>query len=171
LNLVCPLSSGLLLGILCIGCAGYTLGPTNGVGAREKTVQITPFLNETMEPRLTDAVTSQLHKEFQRDGTFQLATHEPGDIVVSGVITTYDRHELSFSRNDILTVQDYRLMLKARVTARDRVTGKVILDQPVSGFTLIRVGSDLTSTERQALPLLAADLAKNVAALLVDGSW
>ena len=56
------------------------------------------------------------------------------------------------------------------MTARDRSTGKVILDQPVTGFTLIRVTTDLTSTERQALPLLAADLAKNVTALLAEGA-
>jgi len=36
---------------------------------------------------------------------------------------------------------------------------------------MIRVGDDLTSTERQALPLLAADLAKNVTTLLVEGTW
>ena len=78
---------------------------------------------------------------------------------------------MSFSRNDILTVRDYRLSLTAQITARDRTSGKIILDQPVTGYTLIRVESDLASTERQSLPLLAADLAKNVTALLVDGSW
>jgi hypothetical protein len=41
----------------------------------------------------------------------------------------------------------------------------------VTGTTLIRVTTDLTSTERQALPLLAADLAKNVTALLAEGAW
>ena len=57
------------------------------------------------------------------------------------------------------------------MTARERSTGKVILNQPVTGYTLIRVTTDLTSTERQALPLLAADLAKNVTALLAEGGW
>jgi Lipopolysaccharide-assembly len=153
------------------GCAGYTLGPTNGLAAREKSVQIAPFSNQTLEPRLTDAVTAQLRKQLQRDGTYQLATHDNGDLVLSGVITGFQRHEMSFLRNDLVTVRDYRLSLTAQVTARDRVSGKLILDQPVSGYTIIRVGADLTSTERQALPLLAADLAKNVTALLVDGSW
>ena len=47
----------------------------------------------------------------------------------------------------------------------------MILDRRVTGSTLLIVGSDLTSAERQALPLLAADFAKNVTALLVDGAW
>ena len=153
------------------GCAGYKLGPVNGLTAREKSVQVNPFDNKTLEPYLTDAVTSQLRKQLQRDGTYQLASHNDGDIVVSGSVTRYMRQEVSFSSSDILTVRDYRLELSAQVTARDRSTSKVILDQVVIGTTLIRVTTDLTSTERQALPLLAADLAKNVTALLAEGAW
>ncbi len=124
-----------------------------------------------MEPRLTDAVTQQLRKQLQRDGTYRLASRDDGDIIVSGAIVRYARHELSFVPSDIVTVRDYRLALTAQVTARERGTGRTILDQPVTGYTLIRVGSDLPDTERQALPLLAADLAKNVTALLADGKW
>jgi hypothetical protein len=153
------------------GCAGYKLGPVNGLAAREKSVQVNPFDNRTLEPRLNDAVTAQLRKELQRDGSYQLASHNDGDIVVSGSVTRYLRQEVSFSSGDILTVRDYRLELSAQVTARDRNTGKVILDQVVTSTTLIRVTTDLTSTERQALPLLAADLAKNVTALLTEGAW
>ena len=164
----------LLLGLVALGgsgCAGYKLGPVNGLTAREKSVQVNPFDNQTLEPRLTDAVTMQLRKQLQRDGTYQLATREDGDIVVSGLINRYIRQEVSFSSGDVLTVRDYRLELTAQVTARERSTGKVILSQPVTGTTLIRVTSDLTSTERQALPLLAEALAKNVITLLAEGAW
>src|SRR5689334_21050530 len=54
------------------GCAGYHVGPVNGLGAREKSVQINPFVNKTLEPRLTDAVTHELRREVQRDGTYEL---------------------------------------------------------------------------------------------------
>ena len=164
----------LLVGLVALGgsgCAGYKLGPVNGLAAREKSVQVNPFANHTLEPRLGDAVTSQLRQELQRDGTYQLASHNDGDIVVSGVVTRYYRYEVSFSAGDVLTVRDYRLELRAQVTARNRSTGKVILDQSVTGYTLIRVTNDLVSTERQALPLLAADLAKNVTSLLAEGPW
>lgn len=171
--------NGPALGLLALvavmsvaGCAGYRLGPTNGAGAGEKSVQVNPFVNETMEPRLTDAVTLQLRKELQRDGTYQLTSHQDGDVVLSGVLTRFERQELSFVPNDVLTVRDYRLRLTARVTARERSSGTVLIkEKPVTGTTLIRVGTDLTSAERQALPLLAEDLARNVTALLVDGGW
>jgi hypothetical protein len=153
------------------GCAGYHLGPTNGLAAGEKSIQITPFSNKTLVARLGDAVTSALHKSLQHDGTYRLATHDDGDIIVSGVITRYQRYELSFVPSDVLTVRDYRVELTAQVTARDRSTGKIILDKTVSGYALMRVGSDMTSDERQVLPVLADNFAKNATALLVDGSW
>jgi hypothetical protein len=164
----------LLVGLVALsgsGCAGYKLGPVNGLTARERSVQVNPFANQTLEPRLGDAVTTQLRQELQRDGTFQLASHNDGDIVLSGAVNRYYRVQVSFSSSDVLTVLDYRLEIRAQVTARDRSTGKVILDQPVAGHTLIRVTNDLTSAERQAMPLLAADLAKNVTALLAEGPW
>ena len=153
------------------GCAGYQLGPSNGLAAGEKSVRIAPFVNQTFEPHLTDTVTSQLRKEVQRDGTYQLVSRGDPDIVVTGVLTRYDRGEITFSPLDVLTVRDYRLVLTAHVTARERATGRVLLDQPVTGYTLMRVGADLPSAERQALPLLAADLAKNITALLAEGKW
>ncbi|HWX22307.1 MAG TPA: LptE family protein [Candidatus Binatia bacterium] len=156
--------------ILC-GCAGYQLGPVNGLAAGERSIQITPFANQTLEPRLSDPVTSQLRKELQRDGTYKLASHGDGDIILTGSITRYDRLEVTLASNDILTVRDFRLRLTAEVVAMERTTGKTNLHQTVIGSTLIRVGSDLTSAERQALPLLADDLAKNVTALLAEGKW
>ncbi len=164
----------LLVGLVALGgsgCAGYKLGPVNGQTAGARSVQINPFANTTLEPRLGDEVTAQLRKQVQRDGTFHLASHDDADIVVSGSVTRYYRQAISLSSSDTLTVQDYRLEVRAQVTARERGTGKVILNQPVSGFTLMRVTSDMTSDERQAMPLLAADLAKNVTTLLAEGSW
>jgi hypothetical protein len=61
--------------------------------------------------------------------------------------------------------------ITAHVTARDHTTGKVLLDKNVNGFTLVQVGTDLTDAERQALPLLAEDLARNITALLTEGAW
>jgi hypothetical protein len=55
--------------------------------------------------------------------------------------------------------------------ARERVSGKVLFEREVHGATLMRVGSDLASAERQALPLLATDLARHITSLLVDGGW
>src|SRR5215469_11489417 len=77
----------ILVASLLSGCAGYQLGPTNGLEAGQKTIQITPFLNHTLEPRLGDAVTTALRLRIQRDGTYRLASHGGADIIVTGVLT------------------------------------------------------------------------------------
>ncbi|HKQ36679.1 MAG TPA: LptE family protein [Verrucomicrobiae bacterium] len=153
------------------GCAGYKLGPTNPdlIG---RSVQVNIFQNKVLEePRLSEAVTASLRKQLQQDGTFTLNTHNDGDIIIDGTIVKYDRAGLSFQPRDILTPRDYRLSMWAVVRARDRNTGKLILDRRIRGHTTVRVGTDLPTTERQAIPLLAEDLARNVTSLLADGEW
>jgi hypothetical protein len=158
--------------VLSAGCAGYRLGPVNpNVVAGEKSIEISPFNNLTLQPRLGDAVTQALRERMQADVTYRLATRDPGDIVVTGVITSYRRQGVSFLRTDVTTAEDYRVELTAHVTARDRVTGRVLLDKNVNGYTLVQVGTDLTDAERQSLPLLAEDLARNITELLTEGAW
>ena len=153
------------------GCAGYQLGPVNGETAGEKSVEILPFNNQTLEPKLGDTVTEALREQFQVDGTYHLATGEPGDVVVCGVINDYTRSGLSYLSSDVLTANNYQVAMTAHVIIRDRVTGKVLLDKTVKGYTLVHVGSDLQSAERQAQPLLAEDFAQKVTQLLAEGMW
>jgi hypothetical protein len=153
------------------GCAAYHLGPVNGAAAGAKAIEILPFNNQTLQPRLGDAVTRALRERFQADGTYLIATHEPGDIVVSGVITRYNREGLSYLNNDVTTTENYRVSVIAHVVVRERATGKLLFEKDVNGYTLIHVGTDLADSERQSLPLLAADLARNITTLITEGAW
>jgi hypothetical protein len=153
------------------GCAGYRLGPVNGTVAGEKSVEVLPFNNQTPQPRLGDAVTQALRERLQADSTYHLATRGGGDIVVSGVITYYNREGLNYLNNDVSTTENYRVGIIAHVVARETATGKVLFDKSVNGYTLVHVGTDLAAAEHQSLPLLAEDLARNVTELLTEGAW
>jgi lipopolysaccharide assembly LptE-like protein len=153
------------------GCAGYKLGPTNGLPAGSRTVEVKPFLNKTREPRITEYVASSMRKQLQQDGSFVLETSGRGDILVTGTILRFDRGGLSYQTNDVLTPQEYTLTMTAHVTAISVNTGKTNLDRNIFGRTFIRIGNDQSSAERQAIPLLADDLARNAVSLLVDGDW
>ena len=156
---------------LLAGCAGYHLGSVNGGVPRGKSIEVLPFNNQTLQPRLGDAVTQALRERFQVDVTYRLATDGAGDVVVSGVITRYHRQGLSYLNKDATTTQNYRVDIVAHVVARERVTGKLVLEKNVTAYTLVNVGTDLASSERQAAPPLAEDLARNIAELLTDGAW
>ena len=153
------------------GCAGYHLGPVNGAVAGGKSIEVVPFNNQTPQPRLGDAVTQALRERLQTEGTYRLATRGPGDVVVTGVITRYNREGVSFLSSDVVTPQDYRVNITAHITACERDTGKVLLNKDVNGSALVHVGGDLVDTERQSSPVLAEDLARNVAELLTEGAW
>jgi hypothetical protein len=152
------------------GCA-YQLGPTNGVAAGSRSVQVNLFQNQTWEPRLSEPVATSLRRWIQRDGTYRLATSGDGDIVLDGVLLEFQRSGISFQPGDVLTIRDYELTLTVAFKAVERGTGHVILDSKVAGRTTIRVTADEASAERQAAPLLAEDVARRITTLLVDGSW
>jgi hypothetical protein len=157
--------------IVCAGCAGYRVGPVSEAAAGERSIQVTPFSSKVIEPRVGDAVTTSLRRQLQQEGTFRLNTRGEGDIVVTGAVVEYDRSHLSFQRQDILTPRDYRLRIRAHVTARERNTGRVLIDREVLGHTTLRVTPDLASAERQAIPQAADELARNITALLTEGTW
>jgi Lipopolysaccharide-assembly len=153
------------------GCAGYRLGPVNPeIHAGEKAIEVIPFNNQTLEPRLGDAVTQALRERLQVDGTYHLASHGAADIVVTGVITGYSRQAVSFLNSDVTTAKNYRIEIVAHVIVRNR-SGQVLLDKNVKGYTLTQTGTELAERERQSMPLLAEDLARNITQLLTEGAW
>lgn len=162
----------LAAGLLSLtGCAGYKVGSTAAFPPGQHSIQIGLIQNKTLEPRLIESLNNALRKRFQQDGTYKLDTRGESDVVLTGVITRFNRSAISFQPADILTVRDYALGMAAKITVKERATGKVLFERDVSGRTTIRAGTDLASAERQAVPLLAEDLARNAASLIVDGNW
>ena len=160
-----------LAALMLAGCAGYQLGPVNGASAGAKSVEVQPFNNQTLQPRLGDALTESLRERLQSDATYHLATREPGDVVLTGVIRQYTRQGLGFLSSDVATPENYRIDMLVHVTARERLTGKIVLDKDVKGHTFVHIGNDLASSEREALPLLAEDVAQNISEMLTEGAW
>jgi len=155
----------------CAGCAGYRVGPVSGDVAGDRSIEVTPFASKVIEPRVGDAVTTSLRRQLEQEGTFRLNTRGEADIVVTGSVIEYDRSSISVKLQDTLTPRDYRLRIRAHVTARDRTSGRVLLDRDVLGHTTLRVTPDLSSAERQAIPQAAEELARNITALLTEGVW
>ena len=169
LALFCAWASVALL-CLASGC-GYQLGPTNGIPAGSRSVQVNLFQNKTWEPRMSEPLATSMRRWIQRDGTYRLATQSDADIIVDGTIEEFNRQAISFQPTDVLTARDYELSAVAHFTATERATGKVVATGRVVGYTTIRSGPDLPSAERQATPLIAEDLARRITSLIVDGTW
>jgi hypothetical protein len=160
-----------LAAIALAGCASYHLGAVNGTQAGERSIEIQPFNNQTFQPRLGDVLTQSVRERIQTDATFHLATHSLADVVVTGAIHQYNRQGLGFLNRDSATPENYRVNMLVHVTARDRHSGKLILDKDIKGHTFVNIGADLASAERQAMPLLAEDVAQTIVEMLAEGAW
>ena len=159
-----------LAALTLAGCASYHLGPVMDKDGN-KTVEVLPFNNQTLQPRLGDSFTQAVRQRLQTDATYHLDTHGTGDVVVSGVVRQYRRLGMGYSSSDSVTPENFRIEATVHVTARERSSGKLLLDRDVMARTLVHIGSDLASSERQALPLLADDFARNLTELLTEGAW
>ncbi|HEV7923806.1 MAG TPA: LPS assembly lipoprotein LptE [Verrucomicrobiae bacterium] len=160
-----------LVAALLAGCAGWKLGPSNGLPAGSRSVEVKSFVNKTREPRVAEYLAASLRKQFQQDGSYRLETSGRGDILIMGEIVRFDRSGLSYQTNDVLTPQEYTLSLTAHVVAINVNTGQTNFNKDVFGRTYIRLGNDQSSAERQAIPLLTDDLARNAVSFVVDGDF
>jgi hypothetical protein len=161
----------LLTSLGLAGCAGYRLGPTAGFDAGSRSVRVLPFANNTLEPRLPEAVVQALREVLQEDGTYRVSTRGAADVILTGTFLKYERSGINYDPNDVRTTEDFELRLTARVVARPAGGGKPLFDREVSGRAIVRVQGDQPGAELRTLPLLAEDLARNISFLLVDGDW
>lgn len=153
------------------GCVGYVAGPTNGMPPGAQSVRVEFFQNQTLEPRLVVAVNRALKRNLQQDGTYALETQGDADLVVTGELTEFLRNGVSYTPGDSLTVKDYSMSLTAHIKVTDRNTGEVVYEGDITGSSTVRVGNDLTAGQRQAVPLIADQLARQATSLIVDGKW
>ena len=53
------------------GCASYHLGAVQGAVQGDKSVEVLPFNNQTLQPRLGDALTQALRERLQPERPLQ----------------------------------------------------------------------------------------------------
>jgi len=160
----------LLLVFLLGGCAGYKLGPaTPGYLRNVHTIAVPTFANTTLVPRIEVLVTSTVIKQFQQDGTFKIVNEDAADAVLKCEITGVNRSPARSVRGNVLSTTEFSLNLTVKYTLMGR-DGKV-LGSPgaVAGSTSFFVGSDVSTDERQALPLAAEELARHLVSQLSEG--
>jgi hypothetical protein len=159
--------------IFCLavsGCLGYHVGPAKPYYLRDiHTIAVPTFKNRTLVPRIEVLVTDTVIKQFQQDGTFQIASDDKADATLSGEISRITRVPARSVRGNVLATTEFSLALsiKYSLTTRD---GKPLAGPgEATGTTSFFVSSDVTSDERQALPLATEDLATRLVAQLSEG--
>jgi hypothetical protein len=159
----------LLASLLAFGCAGYHIGPVTK--RNFNTIAVPMFRNETLRPQLEAQISNAVIKRLQQDGSLRIEIEPRADVILSGTVFRYQRSALRSLRSDTGVPREYEIAITVRVEARDRRTGEVVLKSTeVEGKSDVFIGEDQQSAEMQVLPLVADDIAKRVAGLLVE-SW
>jgi hypothetical protein len=153
------------------GCAGYHIGPVQPYYLRSvHKISVPTFDNKTLIPRITVLVTDSVIKQFQQDGTYQIVGDDQADAILQGEITRITRAPARSVRGNVLATTEFNLAMRVRFSLVSRLTKKPLAGpKEVSGDTSFFVGDDITSDERQALPLAAEELAVRLVSQLSEG--
>ena len=153
------------------GCAGYHLGPVQPYYLRSvHSIAVPTLANKTLVPRIAVLITDSVIKQFQQDGTYRIAGDDQADAILMGEITRISRAPARSVRGNVLATTEFNLVLRVRYSLVER-RSKRVLAPPVEvvGTTSFFVGPDITSDERQALPLAAEELATRLVSQLSEG--
>jgi hypothetical protein len=152
------------------GCLGYHLGPAKPQYLSDvHTIAVPTFTNRTLHPRIEVLVTGTVIKQFQQDGTFKIASDENADAILQGEIMDVTRSPARSVRGNVLATTEFNLVMrvKYKLVGRD---GQPLGAQGVAtGSTSFFVGTDVTTDERQALPLATEQLATQLVSQLSEG--
>jgi hypothetical protein len=161
--------SSLLLALLAGGCAGYHVGPATPAHLRHiKTIAVPTFGNTTLVPRIEVLVTGTIIKQLQQDGTFRIVSEDQADAVLKGEIVGVGRSPARSVRGNVLLTTEFNLNLSVRYNLVGR-NGKMLSAGGAGGSTSFFVGSDVSTDERQAMPLAAEEVAKQLVSQLSEG--
>ena len=170
--------------LACIGlsgCLGYHIGPAKPYYlANVHTIAIPTFTNKTLIPRIEVLVTDTVIKQFQQDGTYRIGNSENADATLKGEIIRISRSPARSVRGNVLATSEFNLALrvKYRLVGPD---GKLLGPSgEVVGTTSFFVSNttssegstipgDVTTDERQALPLVTEELANRLVTQLSEG--
>lgn len=148
---------------------GYRLGPAKPAQLKEvHSIAVPMFRNNTLVPRVEALVTGTIIKQFQQDGTYRIAREEAADATLKGEITSVGRSPARSVRGNVLATTEFNLavVVTYNLVGRD---GKTITGGATSGSTSFFVGTDVSTDERQALPLAVEQLAVSLVSRLSEG--
>jgi len=152
------------------GCLGYHIGPVKPYYLRDvHAITIPTFKNSTLVPRIEVLVTDTVIKQLQQDGTFQITNEDKADAILTGEITRITRAPARSVRGNVLATTEFSLLLLVRYSLTGRDGKQLLPPTDAIGTTTFFVSSDVTTDERQALPLATEDLASRLVTQISEG--
>ncbi len=165
-----PRRFGYLLCLAFAGCAGYVIGPIQPTYMKDvHRVAVPIFENRTLEPDIDALATTTLIKALQQDGTYQISAVDGADAEIRGAVTDVVRSKARSVTGNVLASSEFNLTVRLHLEVLKARTNVVIARRDVEGTSRFFVGNDVTTQERQAIPLAIEDAANQAASYLTEG--
>ena len=149
-------------------CAGYHIGPVQPYYLRHSHHRSADIQKRHLLPARR-AVTDSVIKQFQRTAPIASVMTRPTRSWW-GKFAAITRAPVRSVRGNVLATVEFGLTLRVRYELVDRKTRKNISSPAeVSGTTSFFVGPDITTDERQAIPLAAEHVATRLVSQLSEG--
>lgn len=153
--------------LLLQGCAGYRFGSM--LPPDVSSIYVPTFVNQTDQPQIEAQCTSATINELIRDGSLQVESEDNADAILRVTLVQYELAPLAFKREQPTATDEYRVLLTARVSLKNKNTGEIIFEAPrIRGESTFQLNTDLTSGKRIALPEASRDLAHDIVERIVE---
>jgi len=146
------------------------VGPVKpGVLRDVHVIAVPTFENKSLLPRIEVLVTDSVIKQIQQDGTYKVANKDNADAVLKAEIIEISRTPARSVLGNVLATTEFNLTMHVRYKLDTRSGTSLTPYAEVVGTTSFFVGTDVTTDERQALPLAAEELATHLVTQLSEG--
>ena len=163
-------SAATLACLVLSGCLGYHIGPAKPNYLRDvHSIAIPTFENKTLMPRVEVLVTDTVIKQFQQDGTYRIVSGDRADATLKGEISRISRSPARSVVGNVLATSEFNLAIHVRWRLVGPDGKNLGPPGDVVGTTSFFVGTDVTTDERQALPLATEELANRLVTQLSEG--
>ncbi len=163
----------LALAALCVclsGCLGYHIGGVKPFYLKDvRDIAVPTFKNDTLIPHIDSLVTDTVIKQFQQDGTYKIVNESGADAILKAEITRITRSPARSLVGNVLATTEFNLSMHVRYHLVGRSGEQLSPVQEAVGTTSFFVGTDVTTDERQALPLATEELAIQLVRQLSEG--
>ncbi len=156
--------------LLLPSCSGYRLGSSKPARMENvRTIAVPTFRNLTLEPRSAVLVTNNVVRQFQLDGTYQIADAQSADALLRGTIRSFTRRQLRSARNNNLRTRELELVMDVDFALEQSHTGNLLAKGTVKGATSVFLDPNFQLSERQALDDASRKMAEELVSRLSEG--
>ncbi|HVU32104.1 MAG TPA: LPS assembly lipoprotein LptE [Opitutaceae bacterium] len=149
------------------GCSHYQLG--TGAAPAFHSIYVEPVANRTTLPQAREIVTTQIRETFARDGRVSLVNSpESADATLTVVLVDYHRDVAAVREGDTGLARKFNLVLGVDCTLRQRDGTVLFQNRRITARREAFTDSGQLQAEYDTVPLLAEDLARQIAHAALD---